>query len=165
MNKLISRAAPVVAAAALAFGGAAFAQQSGLPAPTNALKTVAPSEAVPLPEVQTSGDVEYVTGGIPYEQLPAFREARSEYPLNVEIFQREGDKSVFTADADVRIVSARTGEIALETKTEGPYLWAKVPAGQYKVVATLNDHVKETRVNVRDAAPTRAVLVFPQTGD
>lgn len=164
MTNLIRNAVPVIAAATLAWSGMGWAQVP-LPAPSKALQTVAPSEATPLPEVKTSGAVRYVSGGIPYEQLPAFRQARRDYSLNIEIFQREGDKSVFTADADVQLVNVKTGEVVLETKTDGPYLWAKVPPGQYKVVATLNNQMKEARVTVNGSNPTRAVIVFPKAQD
>jgi hypothetical protein len=162
MKNVMHKVAPIVAAAALALSGAAWAQDPAVPPASNALKTVAPGEAVPLPEVQTSGDVQYVTGGVPFEQLPAFREARRDYPLNIEIYEREGNKDGFTADADVQVVNAKSGDVVLETKTQGPYLWAKVPPGQYKVTATLNGKVKETRVAVNSSRPTRAVVVFPK---
>jgi hypothetical protein len=162
MKNVMHKVAPAVAAAALAMSGVAWAQEAAQAPVSNALKTVTPGEAVPLPEVQTSGDVQYVTGGVPFEQLPAFREARRDYPLNIEIYEREGKKDGFTADADVQVVNAKNGNVVLETKTEGPYLWAKVPPGQYKVTATLNGKVKETRVAVNGSTPARAVVVFPQ---
>ncbi|MBX3621175.1 MAG: hypothetical protein KF891_14490 [Rhizobacter sp.] len=163
-SKLGALLLPMAAAAALMAAPAAWAAE-GLPAPSNALKTVTPSEAVPLPEVQTSGEVQYVSGGVPYEQLPAFRQARNDFPLNIEIYEREGNKNVFTADADVRVIEAKTGEVLLDTKTEGPYLWAKVPPGQYKVEATLNGTTKESRVAVKGSHPSRAVMVFPSSED
>lgn len=164
MRSLMHNVVPIVALVALAWGGTGRAQ-SPLPAPSNALKTVEPNEAVPLPQVKTAGTVQYVSGGIPYEQLPAFRAARRDYTLNIEIFQREGSRSVFTADANVRIVNAKSGEVVLESKTDGPYLWAKVPPGEYKVVATLDDQTREARVTVRGSQTTRAVIVFPKADD
>jgi hypothetical protein len=161
MRPLMHNAVPILALVALVWSGAAWAQ-SPLPAPSPALKTVEPNEAVPLPEVKTAGTVQYVSGGIPHEQLPAFRAARRDYALNIEIFQRDGGRSVFTADAQVRIVNVKSGELMLESKIDGPYLWAKVPPGQYRVVATLNDQVKEARVTVKASQSTRAVIVFPQ---
>jgi hypothetical protein len=129
--------------------------------PGAAARSVLPGEAVPLPEVQTSGEVSYVSGGIPFEQLPAFNAARSQFPLNIEVYERDGSRNAFTADADVRVINAKSGDVVLETKTEGPYLWAKVPPGQYKVETTLNGKVKEARVSVNGAKTARTIIVFP----
>lgn len=163
---------PAVAATAVAsgvaalalLGGSAWAQEDPTtPPPGAAAKSVAPGEAVPLPEVHTSGDVSYVTGGIPYEQLPAFTAARGQFPLNIEVYERDGAKNAFTADAEVKLVAAKSGDVVLEATTQGPYLWAKVPPGQYKLQTTLNGKMKESRVSVGsgNAKPTRAIVVFP----
>lgn len=156
---------PIVAAsvAALALlGEAAWAQEDPTsPPPGAAAKSVGPGEAVPLPEVHTSGEVSYVTGGIPYEQIPAFTAARGQFPLNIEVYERDGAKNAFTADVAVKLVAAKTGDVVLDTTTQGPYLWAKVPPGQYKLQATLNGKMKESRVTVGGAKPARAIVVFP----
>jgi hypothetical protein len=155
---------PAAAALALLSGGSfAVAQDEASPPPGASAKSVAPGEAVPLPEVQTTGNVSFVTGGIPYEQIPAFNQARSQYPLNIEVYEREGKKNGFTADAEIKLTSVKTGDVVLETKTEGPFLWAKVPPGAYKLETTLAGRTKESRVTVGSGAkPTRAIVVFPQ---
>lgn len=150
-----------IAAFALATQPARAQDDPASPPPGASVRSVLPGEAVPLPEVQTSGDVSYVSGGIPYEQLPAFNAARSQFPLNIEVYERDGSRNGFTADAEVRVINAKSGEVVLETKTEGPYLWAKVPPGQYKVETTLNGKVKETRVAVNGSRTTRTIVVFP----
>ena len=155
-NKLI----PAVAAVALLGSGAWAQQPAAGPPPSNAEKTVTADEEASLPEVQTSGKVDYVTGGVLYEQLPAFRRARSQYPLNIEIYELEGRRQGFTADADVKLISP-SGEVVLDAKAGGPYLWAKVPPGSYRLQTTLNGKMKESHVVVKKSGPTRAVVVFP----
>jgi hypothetical protein len=153
---------PAVIAVAAFLGTVAYAQdEASSPPPGSSAKSVLPGEAVPLPPVQTSGAVSYVSGGIPYEQLPAFNAARSQFPLNIEVYERDGNRNAFTAGADVRVINTKTGDVVLETKTEGPYLWAKVPPGQYKVETTLNGKVKESRVTVNGSRTARAIVVFP----
>ncbi len=118
-----------------------------------------------LPEEKTYGDVSYVSGGITYEQLPAFKEARSDYPLGIEIYQKNGAKSEFTADADVKVIN-RSGDVVLETKADGPFVLAKVPPGTYRVEASLNGKtVKSKPVTVSGKRHTRTMLVFPQGTD
>ena len=153
---------PAAIAALVLAGNPVKAQDDATsPAPGASARATLPGEAVPLPEVQTSGSVSYVSGGIPYEQIPAFNAARSQFPLNIEVYERDGSRNAFTADAGVRIINAKSGDVVLETKTEGPYLWAKVPPGQYKVETTLNGKVKETRVSVGGGKPARTIVVFP----
>ncbi|MCR5881376.1 hypothetical protein LRS03_00240 [Rhizobacter sp. J219] len=153
---------PAAIAALVLAANPVRAQDNGAsPPPGSSARSVLPGEAVPLPEVQTSGDVSYVSGGIPYEQLPAFHAARSQFPLNIEVYERDGNRNAFTAEADVRVINAKTGDVVLETKTEGPYLWAKVPPGQYKVETTLNGKVKESRVSVSSSRTARTIIVFP----
>jgi len=169
-NIFRSTLVPAVAALALLGGGvAAYAQDDHNPAtsppPGASAKSVAPGEAVPLPEVQTSGSVSFVTGGIPYEQIPAFTAARSQFPLNIEVYQRDGNKNGFTADAEVKLIAAKSGDVVLDTKTEGPFLWAKVPPGTYKLQTTLAGKSKESTVTVGSARTTRAIVVFPQGTD
>lgn len=153
---------PALATVALLGGNLAWAQEAASsPAPGEAAQSVLPSEAVPLPDVKTSGSVSYVTGGIPYEQLPAFTKARSEYPLNIEIYEKDGAKNGFTADAGVKLID-RNGNVVLDAKAEGPFLWAKVAPGQYRLQIRLNGKMKESRVAVGTGKVTRAVVVFPQ---
>lgn len=169
MHKIIQHTlAPAALAAAVLLGGApAWAQDPSAsdaatsPPPGASAKAVMPGEAVPLPETRTSGAASYVTGGIPYEQIPAFTQARGQYPLNIEVYQRDGNKNSFTAGAGVKLVSAKSGDVVLDATTDGPYLWAKVPPGPYKLQTTLNGKMKESRVSVGGAHPTRAIVVFP----
>ncbi|MEY4563603.1 MAG: hypothetical protein RLZZ618_2880, partial [Pseudomonadota bacterium] len=77
------------------------------------------AQEVVLPAEKTSGTVTYVTGGIPDAQATAFKNAARNYPLNIELYQKAGAKSEYTADADV-VITDRSGRAVLETKAEGP---------------------------------------------
>jgi hypothetical protein len=155
---------PAVAVSALLAAGSAWAQEPAVSAPPGAAaRSVLPGEAVPLPDAQQSdAGTPYVTGGAVYEELPSFQRARSEYPLNIEIYEKAGAKNQFTADAQVKLID-RNGKVVLDAQADGPYLWAKVPPGQYKVQTTLNGTMKEQRVSVASSRPTRAIFVFPPT--
>lgn len=127
-------------------------------------ETGAAAGAVALPEVQSHGNVSYVTGGVTYESQPAFRDARREYPLNIELYQKSGARSEFTAGADVTVKS-RAGETVLEAKADGPYLFAKVPPGTYEIEASLNGRTVKQSATVRNGGATRSMLIFPQGTD
>jgi hypothetical protein len=120
--------------------------------------------AMALPAEKQSGQVSYVTGGVPDEQVAAFRQARASYPLGIEIYQKSGAKSEFTADVQVQVID-KSGQVVLDAPTEGPYMWVKLPPGQYRIDATLNDRKVSRSVRVGATDPTSAVLVFPQGTD
>ncbi|MEY4562968.1 MAG: hypothetical protein RLZZ618_2245, partial [Pseudomonadota bacterium] len=84
-------------------------------------------------------------------------------PLNIELYQKAGAKSEYTADADV-VITDRSGRAVLETKAEGPFLFAKLAAGTYRVKAMLAGKTVEKSVTV-GRGTARAVLVFPQGTD
>ncbi len=150
----------LIAAVALMGATTSWAEQPlAGPASGEAARSVAPGEAVALPEIQTSGNVSYVTGGIPHEQIPAFTRARGSFPLHIEVYEKNGAKNAFTADANVKLID-RHGAVVLETKTEGPFLWVKAPPGAYRLQTTLNGMTKEQRVTV-GTGRTSAVVVFP----
>ncbi len=162
MTLALKRIVSAVAVAALFGGSAAWAEEPATsPPPGAAGKSVTPDEAVPLPEAKTSGTVSYVTGGTRYEQLPAFRSSRNQFPLNIEVYEKDGAKNGFTAGAGVKLID-RSGNVVLDAKTDGPYLWAKVPPGQYKLQTTLGGKLKESQVAVSNGKTTRAIVVFPQ---
>lgn len=158
-----------LAAAALMGGTAAWAQDpepvaTPAPPPGAAQRSVLPGEAVPLPSTQQSGSTSYVTGGVPHEQIAAFKQSAHNYPLNLEIYERDGNRNEFTADVAVKLIN-KSGDVVLDATTAGPFLWANVPAGQYKLQATLNGKTIERHVAVNGSGSTRAIVVFPQGTD
>jgi hypothetical protein len=134
--------------------------------PPNATNSAELNDPTALPEEQTYGNVTFVTGGVNYEQLPAIKEARSEYPLGIELYQKNGAKSEFTADADVKVVNTKSGNVVLETKAEGPFVLAKVPPGTYRVEASLNGETRKSKpLQVSGKKHTRAMIIFPEGTD
>ena len=118
-----------------------------------------------LPAVQQSGDVSWVSGGVPDEQLPAIEAAKKDYRLVIELYQKAGAKSEYTADAQIRIKNTK-GDLLLDAKSLGPCFLVNMPAGTYHVEATLEDKVVTKRnVNVSAKGSKRVVMVFPQGTD
>lgn len=118
-------------------------------------------DLIPLPAPKQSGDVTYVSGGIPDEQMPAVREARGRYPLVVEIYEKLGSKNQYTADAQVKLVDAK-GRVVLDDTSDGPFFLVKPAPGTYRVQATYNGKTLEQRnVTVGTTGSKRVVFVFP----
>ena len=123
------------------------------------------AQDVPLPPVKQSGDVSYVSGGVPDEQLPGIMQARTSYPLVIELYQKAGPKSEYTADAQIRIKN-RENEIVLDDKSDGPFFLVRTPPGTYEVEATLNNKSLTQRgVVVPTKGSRRVVFVFPPATD
>lgn len=118
-----------------------------------------------LPAEQRAGNIAYVTGGIDLGQSAAFQQARSRYPLAIELLQRAGNRNQYTADAQVRVVDA-AGNTAFEARADGPYMLVRMPSGSYRVEATLNGHTQASRiVKVGGRGSARVALIFPENLD
>jgi hypothetical protein len=162
---MMKKCAPLLAALALAAGPAAWAQDETPPVDSTPSLTQAPSATLPLPPEKHEGNVSYVSGGIPDEQLPAIKQARGDYPLVIELYQKAGAKSEFTSGAQVRLTD-KSGQVVLDDRSEGPYMLVRVPPGNYRIQATLNGKVVESKpVAVAAKGSKRAVIVFPQGTD
>jgi hypothetical protein len=150
---------PLLAVAAMACGS------SPTWAADSALSPVETSATVPLPPEKQQGDVRYVSGGVPDEQLPAIKQARSRYPLVIELYQKAGAKSEFTSGAQVKLTN-KAGNVVLDDRSEGPFMLVKLPPGSYRVQATLNGKAAAAQsVAVAATGSKRVVIVFPQGTD
>jgi len=140
--------APLVAAVAIASGTAVWAQD----------------DRAPLPAPKQAGDITYVTGGVAYEEVPAFKEAKRDYPLAIEIYEKAGSKNEFTADTQVKLTD-KSGDVVFDAQADGPYMLVKAPPGQYKMEASLNGKTVTKQVTVNTRGTANPVVVFPQGTD
>lgn len=117
-----------------------------------------PAKEIPLIELgyegHSSDDVSYVTGGIGKDERTAIEASKADYNLYVLSASTSGE---FVGDT--RVVITRTG--AAETEEvlnveSGPLLYVRLPAGSYKLVASLGDVTKEQTftVNAKGKAST-----------
>lgn len=148
MNSRKSLLAPLAAALAIASGTAVWAQD----------------DRAPLPAAKQAGDITYVTGGVAYEEVPAFKDAKRDYPLAIEIYEKAGSKNQFTADTQVKLID-KEGDVVFDAQADGPYMLVKAPAGQYKMEATLNGRTVTKQVTVNARGTANPVVVFPQGTD
>jgi hypothetical protein len=121
--------------------------------------------AAGLPAEQQAGGVSYVTGGVSDEEASLFKQARTDYPLSIELVQKAGAHNAFTADARVKVTDS-AGNVVLDAKADGPFMLVRLPAGNYRVEATLNGRSAGTKpVTVGAKGSAQAMLVFPQGTD
>ena len=116
-------------------------------------------QAAPLPPLRTQGEVQYVSGGVGESAFESFRQARSKFPLAVEFIRKAAEHDTYILDVDVEVTD-RQGKSALTVRTDGPYLLATLPSGEYTVKATYFGHTLERRVRVAGHASARVVFVW-----
>lgn len=115
---------------------------------------LAAAEAMPAERV--AGDVSYVSGGIGDDEIAAMKAAAARYPLELVFVGKDGS---YLAGNPVVIRDA-SGQVVLDTQSEGPFLLARLPPGRYAVKAIYMDQTREQRVNIGADGHARAVFAW-----
>jgi len=117
-----------------------------------------------FPREHTRGGVSYVTGGIGSDEAQAMRDASANYPLTLELAAAAGGpRGEYISDAYVRIRDSQ-GSPVLETRTDGPFLLVRLPAGSYDVDVEWNGVHKHKSVDVGQQRQ-HVMLEFPGSID
>ncbi|ASW03506.1 hypothetical protein [Paraburkholderia aromaticivorans] len=93
-----------------------------------------------LPQPASQNGVSYITGGVGQDEVQAFRAAAPRYNLRMTFASKAGS---YLSDVDVTITSG-AGRRVLTVRTEGPFLFVRLPAGRYQIGAQRR-HITETR--------------------
>jgi hypothetical protein len=83
-------------------------------------------------EPQVQNGIAYVSGGIGSPGQREMRAVRNDYNLHL-LFAVKGTGE-YLADIPVTIADAK-GRVLVEATAEGPYFFARLPAGRYRVTA------------------------------
>ena len=114
-----------------------------LPCVLFSLTSIAEESAI---HQQTQGEVTFVTGGVGIDERNALDANRANYNLSLLFsVQNTGD---YLSDVKIRITDLK-GKIFLETLSDGPKLFAKLPPGRYIVIVDLNGETYHKTVSVR----------------
>lgn len=84
-----------------------------------------------LPEAVSRNGVLYMTGGIGEDEAKTFLALAPRYSLRLTLTSPSGN---YLADVDVKIATV-DGNVVLDTRTDGPFLYVMLPAGRYRIVA------------------------------
>jgi hypothetical protein len=82
---------------------------------------------------QTQGGVTFVSGGVAEDSEQAMNAMRSQYNLHL-LFAQQGTGAYF-ADVPVQIIDA-AGTTVLNAVSAGPFFFARLQPGRYRVVAS-----------------------------
>ena len=83
--------------------------------------------------VQTADRVSYVSGGVGTTSIDRLSSLAGDFNLKLVFALKSGD---YVSGVKVTIADA-AGKQLLDTTSEGPWFLAKLPAGNYQIVATL----------------------------
>ena len=107
---------------------------SAVAAAAVALPGLAAANDLLLPEPRALGSIEYRSGGIGEDERRALRALAAEYNLRLS-FVAEG-RGAYLSGVGVRIESEE-GKVVLNAQADGPWFFARLPAGRYRIAATL----------------------------
>ena len=113
-----------------------------------------------LPSVQHSGANTFVSGGIGLDESVAFKTAMKDWPLSLLFAEKDGETAHYVADVNVVVTDAK-GHVAIDAKSEGPYMLTKIPAGVYKIDATLAGKTLHQQVEIKVGQPAKVTFLWP----
>ncbi|HKU94226.1 MAG TPA: carboxypeptidase-like regulatory domain-containing protein [Vineibacter sp.] len=99
------------------------------------------------PVERHQGAVTFITGGVGRDEAEAFRAAMPRYMLGLEFARANVPRGDFLANVDVSITDMR-GQPVLQTVSQGPFLLADLPAGQYTIRASSEGRMQTRTVSV-----------------
>ena len=94
--------------------------------------------------VQTTGNVSYVSGGVGTESLDQLSSMSSQFNLKLIFALKSGE---YLNGVQVAITDAK-GKSMLDTTSEGPWFMARLPVGNYQLVATVAGKAEKRQIAV-----------------
>jgi hypothetical protein len=102
-------------------------------------------------EAKSERGVPYLSGGIGLDERDALRATAKDYNLMLNFAAKEGN---YLSDVEV-VITDTTGNTVLETVSEGPWLFVRLPTGRYTVRATTIGKTSEQGANIRATGQTQ----------
>src|ERR1041385_8467066 len=108
--------------------------------------------------VQTQGTVRYLSGGIGFGERERLSEMASHEKMNLKLVFDERN-GAFLSAVPVKITDA-SGTVRLQVTTDGPWLFVRLPAGEYRYRAEHDGHVQSGSVTVPETGRIETVVSF-----
>jgi len=109
--------------------------------------------------VRTQGEVRYISGGVGLTERQALNEMAARETMNLKLVFAEW-KGAFLAGVPVTLTDA-SGVVRLRMTTDGPWLFVKLPAGEYKYRAARSGFVLTGTVTVPATGRAERLISFP----
>jgi hypothetical protein len=140
---------------ALIGSSAAFAAEPSAPEQTT------PPAQIGTPQPQVQGGISFIVGGVGDNSQDAMRQIERNYNLRLIFVQLPAGE--YLADIGITVQNAQ-GKTLLDTNADGPFFYAKLPPGRYKVSATSNGRTLTHSIDVTAAHPVRQAFYWPKPG-
>ncbi|MFM0080749.1 hypothetical protein P0D72_18025 [Paraburkholderia sediminicola] len=114
------------------------------------------SPAAALPAKQYRG-IDYVTGGVGEDEAAALRAVASHYSMRARFTSSSGE---FLSGVKV-LLSQVNGALVFVATTDGPYLYAQIPPGHYRISAVSNGVERARDINVPPYGGVSVALTWP----
>ncbi len=122
--------------------------------------SLAQEETTSLPQVQSQGQTEFITGGVGKNESDAIAQAARAWPLMLELSQSTPPRAEFISDVQISIKD-KSGNAVLDTTSEGPYVLVKLPAGRYSLDATYESKTLHRDISIQKGQSKRLSLMWP----
>ncbi|MDP2370242.1 hypothetical protein [Rhodoferax sp.] len=116
----------------------------------------------------TPGGIAYVSGGVAEVEEEDLVAQRKNFSFWLTTASK--GSGAFLADVRVRIVDERTRQVVLEHTLDGPWLFANLPSGRYRVEATYREFADSKEQTLRRSTTVqkgslRQMLLYFDTSD
>lgn len=103
-----------------------------------------------LPPAETVGGIVFMSGGIGKGERDAMQALAKDYNLRLAFVA--GERGAYLGGANVRIENSE-GRVLLDTKALGPWFYARLPKGRYRVIASIDagEISRDVNLTQRDA--------------
>jgi hypothetical protein len=132
---------------------------SGAPRPTLANDDAPVRNTVPgdIPVAHDNHGVAYVTGGVGQDEVAAFRGLASGYNMRATFTTGSGE---YLSGVVVQ-VSRSDGTVVFNATSDGPYLYARLPQGHYRLIASLDGAQRSRDLYVPARGGVKLTLIWP----
>lgn len=152
-----SVASPAVGVSARA--GLSTTATSATTVATAVLPAAASAAGSALPRIKTQGGIPYLSGGIGSDESAAIKATASRYSLAVTLAGTQDGRNVYLSSVPVTVKDA-SGGVVLDVVSDGPYLLADLPPGNYRVSARFQDEEKSAEARVAAGKSARVSFLW-----
>lgn len=111
------------------------------------------------PRVLHYEGVPYLTGGVTLDEREALQEIAAREGFNLKVVVATADGS-YLSDVEVRVMDSED-TLRLEATTDGPWLYARLPEGEYRIEGVRADTSRAASVSLSGETLREVVLRIP----